>query len=72
MDKKLTDKDLEFYKKNIKYYFTGVILTFLIMLILIYFRKNDTIADNYQSIFLRKLKFLYIYNIYYTIWTENK
>ena len=51
MDKKLTDKDLEFYKKNIKYYFTGVILTFLIMLILIYFRKNDTIADNYQSIF---------------------
>lgn len=47
----LTGDDLTFYKQNIKYYFTGVILTILVFLILIYYRNNETISDNYQSIF---------------------
>ena len=42
-DSVLTDDDLTFFKQNIKFYFTGVVLTILIILVMVYFRKNENI-----------------------------
>lgn len=50
---KITDDDLDFFRQNIKYYFTGVIMTIFVILLLIYFRNEDDISDTYQQIFCK-------------------
>ena len=53
-DSNLTDKDLDFFKQNIKFYFTGVVLTILIILIMIYFRNEEDFSKTYDNIFCKK------------------
>jgi len=44
-------KDIQIYKDNVKFFFTGFFITIIIILILIIFRNEDLISDGYQKIF---------------------